>query len=262
MESAHLRANLAKAKIGRGEVAVGTLCTTASTLMAEALGHAGYDYLIVDLQHGENNLGNLQGMLQAISATPAIPLVRVPGNLPIYIQRTLDLGAYGVVVPLVDTRADAQAVVASVRYAPVGGRSWGPVRGAMYGGADYFAKSQDELLVIVMLETEAGMRNARDILSTPGIDGCFIGPNDLSISLGFSPELTQLPDAVEAGIADILSATRETGKVGGIQCFSSETATTRINQGFRFVSISSDLRMARASATAILRTVRPERGTT
>jgi 4-hydroxy-2-oxoheptanedioate aldolase len=160
--------------------------------MAEALGHAGYDYLIVDLQHGENNLGNVQGMLQAVSATPAIPMVRVPANMPVYLQRTLDLGAYGIVVPLVDTRADAEAVVASVRYAPTGGRSWGPVRGAIYGGADYFAQSPDELLVIVMLETAAGLRNARDILSVPGIDGCFIGPNDLSISQGFAPEMAQL----------------------------------------------------------------------
>jgi 4-hydroxy-2-oxoheptanedioate aldolase len=257
-----MRENLAKAKLRRGEAAVGTLCSTASTLMAEALGHAGYDYLIVDLQHGENNLGNLQGMLQAISATPAIPMVRVPANMPVHIQRALDLGAYGIVVPLVDTHADAEAVVASVRYAPTGGRSWGPVRGAIYGGADYFAQSPDELLVVVMLETAAGLRNARDILSVPGIDGCFIGPNDLSISLGFAPELAQLPDAVEVAVGDILAAARETGKVGGIQCFSAESATARIAQGFRFVSILSDLRMARAAAAGAVRTVRQPSGTT
>jgi 4-hydroxy-2-oxoheptanedioate aldolase len=251
-----MRENLAKAKLRRGEVAVGTLCTTSSTLLAESLGHAGYDYLIVDLQHGENNLGNLQGMLQAVSATPAMPMVRVPANVPVYIQRTLDLGAYGIVVPLVDTRADAEAVVASVRYAPTGGRSWGPVRGALYGGPDYFTQSPDELLVIVMLETAAGLRNARDILRVPGIDGCFIGPNDLSIALGKAPELAQLPDAVEAAIAAILATTRETGKVGGIQCFSVESAKARIAQGFRFISILSDLRMARATAAEALRTVR------
>jgi 4-hydroxy-2-oxoheptanedioate aldolase len=251
-----MRENSAKAKLRRGETAVGTMISTASALMAEALGHAGYDFLIVDLQHGENNLGNLQPMLQAVSATPAMPIVRVPANMAVYIQRTLDLGAYGVVVPLVDTRADAEAVVASVRYAPVGGRSWGPVRGALYGGPDYFSKSPDELLVMVMLETAAGLRNARDILSVPGIDGCFIGPNDLSISLGFTPELTTLPDMVEAAIADIVAATRETGKVAGIQCFSVDSAAARIAQGFRFVSVLSDLRMARASASGMLHTVR------
>ncbi len=176
--------------------------------------------------------------------------------MAVHIQRALDLGAYGVVVPLVDTRADAEAVVASVRYAPVGGRSWGPVRGALYGGPDYFSKSADELLVIVMLETAAGLRNAREILGVPGIDGCFIGPNDLSISLGFAPELATWPNEVEAAIADIVAATRETGKVAGIQCFSVESGAARIAQGFRFVSILSDLRMARIAASAALRTVR------
>jgi 4-hydroxy-2-oxoheptanedioate aldolase len=250
-----MRTNVAKAKIGRGEVAVGTLCTTASALMAESLGNAGFDFLVVDLQHGENNLGNVQAMLQAVSATPAMPLVRVPANMPVYIQRALDLGAYGVVVPLVDSRADAEAIVQSVRYAPVGARSWGPVRGALYGGADYFAKAHEELLVLAMLETASGLRHAREIMSVPGIDGCFIGPNDLSISLGYSPEASELPLAVEQAIATILDAARATGKTGGIQCFSKESALARIEQGFRFVSILSDLRIARVGAASLLSAV-------
>ena len=99
-----MRVNTGESEIRRGEVALGTMCSTASPLMAEALGHAGYDFSIVDLQHGENNLGNVQGMLQALSATPAMPVVRVPANVPMYIQRALDLGAYGIIVPLVEYR--------------------------------------------------------------------------------------------------------------------------------------------------------------
>lgn len=252
-----MRTNTAKALLRNGQVAVGTMCTTSSSLMAEALGHAGYDFLIVDLQHGENNLANVQVMLQAVSATPAIPLVRVPAISPLYLQRALDLGAYGVIVPMVNTRADAEEIMRSVRYAPVGSRSWGPVRGALYGGADYFAKSHEELLTIAMIETADALANARAILETPGIDGCFIGPNDLSISLGFGSEQSELPMRVEQAIASIVAAAASAGKAAGMQVYSARSAQQRIEQGIRFISVQSDLRMARAAASEALRTLRP-----
>ena len=138
-------------------------------------------------------------MLQALSSTPATPVVRVPANVPMYIQRVLDLGAYGVIVPLVNTRAEAEAVVASVRYAPKGARSWGPVRGAIYGGADYFSKSSEELLTLVMIESAEGLDNAREILAVDGVDGCFVGPADLNISLGYSPEHPELAQGDRGG---------------------------------------------------------------
>jgi 4-hydroxy-2-oxoheptanedioate aldolase len=254
-----MRANGTKALISCGKVAVGTLCTTASPLMAESLGHAGYDFVVVDLQHGENNLGDLQGMMQAVSTTSATPFVRLPANVPFYIQRALDLGAYGIVVPLVETEAEAEAVVLSLRYAPRGARSWGPVRGTLYGGADYFTKAADELMAMVMLETQQGLRNARAILSVPGIDGCFIGPNDLSISLGFAAETPVLAAAVENAIAEILDAARSAGKAAGIQTFSADSAATRIAQGFRFISVLSDLRMARSTAGKTLEALRSKR---
>ena len=110
--------------------------------MAETLGHLGYDWVLVDLQHGENNLGNLAPMLTALSATPAVPWVRVVSNDAALIQRVLDLGAYGVVVPLVNTAGEAEAAVRAMRYPPKGERSWAPIRGALYGGADYFAQAE------------------------------------------------------------------------------------------------------------------------
>ena len=128
-----MRPNLTKRLLAAGKPAIGLFCTTASSLAAEALGHAGYDFVTVDMQHSENDLGNLQGMLQALSSTPATPLVRVPANMAVYIQRSLDMGAYGVMVPLVNTREEAEAILQSVRYAPAGARSWGPVRGMLYG---------------------------------------------------------------------------------------------------------------------------------
>jgi 4-hydroxy-2-oxoheptanedioate aldolase len=232
------------------------MLTTASPLVAEAFGHAGFDFVIVDLQHGENNLGNLQAMLHAISATPAIPVVRVPANLPLYIQRALDLGAYGVIVPMVNSRGDAEAMVDSVRYAPAGRRSWGPIRGALYGGTDYFAHAHEELLVVAMLETAEGLANVAEIMSVPGIDACFVGPNDLAIALGFAPEMAVLPPAVEAAIRQIIDVTAGCGKAPGIQVFDAAAGRARQAQGVRFLSIESDLRMARGTAVELLRAVR------
>jgi len=216
-----VRPNASKRLAREGKPALGTMCNCASPLIAEWLGYSGYDFIVVDLQHGENNLDSVQGMLQALSSTSATPVVRVPANVPMYIQRVLDLGAYGVIVPQVNTRAEAEAVAASVRYAPKGHRSWGPVRGAMYGGADYFAKSAEELLALVMLESAEGLANAREILAVDGVDGCFVGPADLNVSLGHSPDTVPVLHAdTEAAIASIAASATACGKIAGIHCFS------------------------------------------
>jgi 4-hydroxy-2-oxoheptanedioate aldolase len=194
-------------------------------------------------------------MLQALSATPATPLVRVPANTPVDIQRALDLGAAGIIVPTVNTREEAEAAVRSVRYAPLGIRSWGPLRGTLYLGSDYFSEAHEELLTVLMIESAEGCRNAREILSVPGVDACFIGPNDLSITLGFPPGLAELPPPVEDAIAAILAAARATGKVVGIQVFNTQAAKPRIEQGFRFVSVMSEFEMVRDAAAEVLRTV-------
>jgi 4-hydroxy-2-oxoheptanedioate aldolase len=251
-----MRVNESKKKALAGTPALGTMCNAASPLIAEWLGHSGYDFIVIDLQHGENNLDNVSMMLQAMSSTPATPMVRVPANVPMYIQRVLDLGAYGVIVPLVNTAAEAKAVAASVRYAPQGARSWGPVRGAIYGGADYFAKAADELLTLVMLESAEALKNVDEILDVDGVDGCFVGPADLNISLGHSPDDPALGADTEAGIAAILAATQDAGKIAGIHAFSLDDAKKRIAQGFRYLTVMADTRMIRAGATQVLSTLR------
>lgn len=251
-----MRTNQSKKLAREGKPAIGTMCNAASPLIGEWLGHSGYDFIVVDLQHGENNLDSVQVMLQALSSTPATPVVRVPANVPMYIQRVLDLGAYGVIVPLVNTRTEAEAVVASVRYAPKGARSWGPVRGAIYGGADYFSKSSEELLTLVMIESADGLRNAREILAVDGVDGCFVGPADLNISLGNSPEVAELAAATEDGIGAILAAARDAGKIAGVHAFSLDDAKRRIAQGFRFVTVMAETRMIRAGAVQVLSALR------
>jgi 4-hydroxy-2-oxoheptanedioate aldolase len=254
-----MRPNLTKRLLAAGKPAIGLFCSTASAFVAEALGHAGYDFVIVDLQHGENNLGNLQSMLQALSSTPATPVVRMPANMAVYIQRSLDLGAYGIVVPLVNTRQEAEAVVQSVRYAPAGARSFGPLRGMLYAGSDYFEKSADELLTMLMLETAEAAKHAEEILMTPGIDGAFVGPNDLAITLGFSlgvPETAEMPTPVEETIQAILRAAKRTGKAAGIAAFDLASAKARIAQGFTFVAAMSDIRMIRQSAAETLKALK------
>jgi 4-hydroxy-2-oxoheptanedioate aldolase len=251
-----MRPNDTKRLLGTGAPALGTFCLGGSPLIAETLGRAGYDFVIVDLQHGESNPGNLLGILQAVSCTPATPLVRVAANQPVDIQRALDLGAYGLVIPMVNSRADAEAVLRSVRYAPEGSRSWGPIRGWLYGGPDYFAHAHQELLIVAMLETAEAARNARDILSVPGIDACFIGPNDLSVALGFASELSEYPRPVEEAILAIRDAAVAAGKIAGIYTPSAAAATARLAQGFRFVCIQNDFGMVLTAAAEALRIAR------
>jgi 4-hydroxy-2-oxoheptanedioate aldolase len=251
-----MRPNQTKRLLAQQRAALGTFCLGGSPLIAEALGRAGYDFVIVDCQHGESNPGNLLGMLQAVSCTPATPLVRVAANEAPAIQRALDLGAYGLVVPMVNSRAETEAILQSVRYAPAGTRSWGPIRGWLYGGGDYFAKAHEEILVIAMLETAEAVRNATEILGVPGLDGCFIGPNDLSIALGYPAELTEYPPQVEEAILVIRDAALAAGKASGIYTPSAAAARQRIAQGFRFVCIQNDCGMVLTAATEALQTVR------
>lgn len=251
-----MRPNLTKQLLRQNQPAYGTMCNASSTLVVETLGHSGYNFVIVDLQHGENNLDNAQHMFQALGSTPATPFVRVASGLPMYIQRALDLGAYGVIVPLINNRADAEALVASVRYAPQGSRSWGPVRGLLYGGADYFSKSAEELMALVMIESAEGLANVEAIMAVDGVDGCFVGPMDLGISLGYSPDLPATDPAVDAAIARILAATQAAGKFAGIQTTSVADAKRRIEQGFRFVSVMADTRMMKATAMQTLAALR------
>lgn len=251
-----MRPNKTKEALASGRSAIGILLSSASPLAAEIVGSLGYDWVLVDLQHGENNLGNLSQMLQAVSTTAATPFVRVPANDPMLIQRALDLGIYGVVVPMVNDAAQAEAAVRAAKYAPRGERSWGPIRGSLYGGGDYFEHANRETMLFAMLETAEAVRNARAIMRTDGIDGCYIGPNDLSITLGCGPEApdpANLPALVEEAIASVLESARVTGKIPGIQMYDARSISRRLEQGFRFVGAGTELRLMRAAAAGVLR---------
>ncbi len=249
-----MRPNRMKRAIKEGKPALGIMIGSVSPLAAEAVAKTGFDWVMIDLQHGEPQLSNVVSLLQGISTTDATPFVRVPINAFAPINRALDLGAYGIVVPLVNTPEDAAAAVHAARYPPLGARSYGPIRAALYaGGDDYFSASNDEVALIAMIETAEGVKNVREIVGTDGIDGCYIGPNDLSISYGVSPggdTGEAMAEPVETAMATVLTACKEAGKAAGIHVYNAKAANRRFKQGFNFVSISNEINLMRAAVAA------------
>ena len=222
---------------------------------AEIVGHQGYDAVTVDLQHGMIDFASALTMLQALSATPAVPLVRVQDNNPAQIMRMLDAGAYGIICPMISTAEQAAHFVAACRYPPYGVRSFGPARGLLYGGADYPQHANQEILTLAMIETREGLANLDAILATDGLDGVFIGPNDLSLTLtGSASAESQHPDML-AAVERVVSRCREQQKLAGIFCTSGDAARLRIEQGFQFVTPANDvMQLGRAARVAIAQT--------
>ena len=216
-----------------------------SSYAAEIAGASGLDAVLVDLQHGMIGFDAAVPMLQAISATAAMPLARVTHCEPAQVMKLLDAGAYGIVCPQVDTPQVARDFVAACRYPPLGNRSYGPARGVLYGGADYFAHANDEVWAIGMIESVQALSALDDILDTPGLDGLFIGPNDLAVSLGHDP-MNPGPE-VDAAIARILAAGQARGLVCGIFCGNAAAAVQRKSQGFNFVVPGNDNLVLRAA---------------
>ena len=173
----------------------------------------GFDALCVDLQHGTSEAGDVLPMLQAISQTDTVPFVRVAWNDPAAIMRALDLGAYGIIVPLVNTAEEAAKAVAACRYMPVGMRSSGPVRAMHYGGTGYQANADEEIIVMAMIETQEGLANLDAICATPGLDAAYIGPADLSYALGLPPRPDN-PNPIHLATCDTI---RETAHKHGIK---------------------------------------------
>lgn len=213
----------------------------ANSFSAEVMARQGFDAICVDLQHGTSELGDLVHMLQAISQTDATPVVRVPWNEPAAIMKALDLGAYAIIVPLINTAADAAQAVAACRYPPTGNRSSGPVRGIQYGGADYLAKADGEILVMAMIETKEGLANLDAICATPGVDAVYIGPSDLSFALGLPPRMDNT-DPLHMDTCDrIRDAAHRHGKKACIHTGGAAFAAAAIKRGFDLVMLTSDL---------------------
>ena len=183
-----MRENAVKRLWQEDKPALGGWLSIANTFSAEVMAAQNLDWLCLDMQHGVIGYDTAVPMLQTISATGVTPIVRVPWCDPAMIMKMLDAGAYGIIVPLVNDRAQAEAAAAACRYPPRGIRSHGPTRAAYYAGFDYLAHANEEVLCIPQIETVEAMENLDDILSVPGIDAAYIGPMDLTISMGITPE--------------------------------------------------------------------------
>ncbi|WP_218005331.1 HpcH/HpaI aldolase family protein [Hydrogenophaga palleronii] len=232
----------------RDGVVVSGWLSIPSPFTAEVLGHQGYDVVTLDLQHGMISFEQMLHMFQALSSTPAMPMARLAANDPTHIGRVLDAGAYSVICPMINSAKEAQAFVSACRYYPHGVRSYAPVRGQIYGGPDYFPKANDEIVKLAMVETRAGFDALDEILEVEGLDGIFIGPNDLAIAFGCPPVSESDHAEVRDAIASICERTRAAGKVAGILCSGPQAALKRVEQGFRFVSVGGDIFMLTQAA--------------
>ncbi len=235
-----MRPNTLKEKMASGQPTTCGWLSIPSTYSAELAGHAGFDTVLVDLQHGMIDFQAALEMLQALSSTSATPMVRATTLDPAAIMHLLDAGAYGVVCPMISTAAQCETFVSACRYPPRGDRSYGPARGLLFGGADYYDHADSHILTWAMIETVEGVKNVDAICATPGLDGIFIGPNDLSLALGGRPGADFSDQKLIDTIEHVRVRSKAAGKFIGIYTGSGEAGSKRIVQGFDMVTLGND----------------------
>ncbi len=239
-----------------GGAAVNGWLAIPNSFSAETMAHQGWDTLTIDMQHGVIDYQAMVTMLQAISTTVTVPVVRVPWLEPGIIMKSLDAGAYAIICPMVNSREDAQKLVAYSHYAPRGSRSFGPVRANLYGGADYPVHANDTIVTFAMIETAQALDNLDDILSVEGLDAVYIGPSDLSLALGCTPQFDDVDPPVAQAIDHILARAKAHGVRAGVHNGRTDVAKARIAKGFDFVTVSSDARILIAGSQQLLKDMR------
>lgn len=250
--------NPVRAKLHQGMPCVGTWHTLCSPVVCEVLAALGWDWVVVDAQHSPVGFETMVDCFRAIQLGGSVPMARVPWNDTIWMQRTLDAGALGLVVPMVNTVADAEFAVSNCRYATRGIRSYTSGRTGLYAASEgeYTDWANANVAVIPMIETVEAVRNAEAILSVEGVDGCFIGPRDLALSMGITPREMGPGSEHEGLIQSVLAAGRKVGTAVGKHCFSADEVNERIAQGFQFLALSSDQAFMMSEAKAQFAQVR------
>ena len=238
------------------QAAVNGWLAIGNSFSAEVMAHQGWDTLTIDLQHGVIDYTVMVAMLQAISTTATVPIVRVPWLEPGIMMKSLDAGACGLICPMVNTREDAQKFVAWTNYAPQGTRSFGPIRALLYGGADYATQANDTVVRFAMIETAQALDNLDAILSVEGLDAIYIGPSDLSLALGCRPVFDDVDPPVAQALEHILERAKAHGVQAGVHNGIAEGALARIAKGFRFVTVGSDARLMAAGSQQVLAKMR------
>ncbi len=226
-----------------GDKAVNGWCALPSPVTAEIMGRQGFDLITVDLQHGLMDYQMALTMLQVLQGLPAPVLVRVPWNEPGIIAKCLDAGFAGLICPMINTADDAKRLVQAARYAPLGSRSFGPTRANMVHGAGYVKTANTAVLVFAMVETREALTNLDAILAVDGIDGVYVGPSDLGLSLGYEPTLDPTAPEVLDAIAAIAARTKAAGRIAGVHTGSPEMIRRMFAQGYDFASLLTDARL-------------------
>ena len=236
-----------------GKTVINGWCAIPSTVSIEGMSHQGWDSLTIDMQHGLVDYSNALPMLQTISATNVTPLARVNWNEPGQIMKILDAGCYGIICPMVSNKKEAENFVKACMYPPLGYRSFGPIRGLIYGGPDYSEHANDEILKLAMIETKESLDKLDEIMQTTGLDGIYIGPADLSLALDEKPGFDR-PENTKAysEILNILEHAKKNKIFAGIHCGTIEYSNKMIQKGFNFVTVASDLRILNARGKSIV----------
>jgi 4-hydroxy-2-oxoheptanedioate aldolase len=223
----------------RDELTLGAWCMIPTSLTAEILAKGGFDWVLVDMQHGCMDYQTAVDMIRAIDLAGITPIVRVPWNEPGIVGRMLDAGAMGIVAPMIQSVAEAEQLVAACRYPPLGRRSLGPVRVGARDGMGYVSSANDRVTVIPMIETVEALACVEDIAAVPGVDALFVGPFDLSFSLGLPPGDNDGKPAFDNAISRVNAAAKARGIATAVLS-TAALAPLRAKQGFRMISVITD----------------------
>ena len=236
-----------------GEPIINGWLQIPSSFSAEVMSNQGWDSITIDMQHGVIDYPSALQMLQAISTTDVTPLARVNWNEPGQIMKILDAGCYGVICPMVSNKSEAERFVQACLYPPKGYRSYGPIRGLIYGGSDYGDHANNEILKLAMIETKEAIDKLDEIMTTPGLDGIYIGPADLSLALGEEPGFDKAENTkAYKTIMKILDEAKKRNLLAGLHNGSADYALKMIDKGFNLVTVGSDSRYIGSGAKSDL----------
>jgi len=258
-----MKTNLVKRKLAEGKPTFGTWLTLDNLHTARVLARIGFDWLTLDLEHSAIDWREAAAIFAVIADAGCVPLVRVPEGNHHYIKRALDAGAWGIVVPMVNTVAQAQVAIAAARYPPLGNRSVGGGMHALGFGAaaeEYYEQANDEILVVLQTESPLGVENAEEIYRLPGCDAVFIGPFDLAFTMRTPDGRAPTPEEHEAMVQRVIAAGKRAGMPTGIHCMEPEEALARAGQGMQFLAVGSDLRMLLTRASQVAGVLCPRDG--
>lgn len=239
-----------------GGTVVNGWCGLGNSYAAEVMAHSGWDSLTIDMQHGPVDYLQAVPMFQAISTTDTVPLARVPWNEPGIIMKLLDAGCYGIICPMINTREEAERLVGSCLYPPMGNRSHGPNRARLYGGADYPSHANQEIMIAAMIETKQAVENLDDILSVEGLNSVYVGPADLAQSYGLPPAADHTEGIAYEAVREIVEGCKRHGVYAGIHVSSASYALTAFEMGYQLATLLSDTALLSNSATQIVKQVK------